>query len=156
MKWHGNCIWHKKDASGNEASCLTVKIFHFVILFYAETQCVFITSARHSIFTLKWQMHHLEVCDWLDLCRCLIGHGMLIQVQAAFTVMRLGTAMTPWGRKVMNGTLDEWGPEPGPLRRANWALTSAQWDLRLWYYLMQEETEKSLNLLLNFEFLPWY
>lgn len=55
-------------------------------------QCVFITSAYHSVFTLKWQVGLVGAC-WLDLCGCLTGHGTLIQVQAAFTVMEFGAAM---------------------------------------------------------------
>lgn len=35
MKWHNNCMCHKKGASGNETSCLTVNIFSFVISFHA-------------------------------------------------------------------------------------------------------------------------
>lgn len=47
--WCNNCVCHKKGDSGNEADCLTVKIFSFTIPFHDHFECHFIKYLLKSM-----------------------------------------------------------------------------------------------------------
>lgn len=110
MKWHNNCMCHKKGASCNETSCLTVNIFSFVISFHAWFGYYVIkyllkcTWIHYVCISSYFHSQSVALGDlWLDGC-------MWASLWPSHTAAGSGTFHCPaacccsglWGRKLLH------------------------------------------------------